>query len=165
MRLRGLSVAQRPTKLASSGAKSIQEIDRLFSAMPEPDRSRKLCPYPSRCLAHPLELTSFGVDGKAVSNDRGGKAALSAERQAFQRHKAICLRDATDEVFRRLHLRPLGADQSEDHHLVVGDVPERCKRAGPIAVVFEEKPRCTDAPENRSGKVKIIDPRPSRSYK
>src|SRR5262249_7359994 len=51
--------------------------------------------------------------------------------------------------FRRLRLRPLGADQSEDHRLVVWDVPQRCKRARPIIVVFEQKPRCTDALENR----------------
>src|SRR5262249_16679490 len=90
---------------------------------------RKLSPYPSCRLAHPFELASFVLDGKVVSNDRRGKAALRAERQAFQRHKAACLRDATNEVFRRLHLRPLGADQSEDHCLVIRDVPQRCERA------------------------------------
>ena len=47
-------------------------------------REEELCPYPSCYLAHPLELTSFVVDGKAVSNDRRGKAALRAERQPFQ---------------------------------------------------------------------------------
>jgi hypothetical protein len=83
------------------------------------DGKRKLCPYPSCYLAHPLELTSFVVDGKAVSNDRRGKAALRAERQPFQRHKAICLHDATNEVFGRFHLHPLGADQSEDHDLII----------------------------------------------
>src|SRR5215475_10247548 len=102
-----------------------------------PDRRKKLSPHPSRSFAHPLELTSFLVDGKAVSKDRRGKAALWAERQAFQRHKAARLRDATDEVFRCLDLRPLGADQSEDHHLVIRDMPERRKRARPIIVVFE----------------------------
>jgi hypothetical protein len=39
----------------------------------------KLSPYPSRSLAHPLELTSFVLDGKVVSNDRRGKAALRAD--------------------------------------------------------------------------------------
>src|SRR5262249_15212407 len=111
---------------------------------------------PSRGFAHRRELTSFVVDGKIVSNNRRGKAALSAERQAFQRHKAARLRDATDEVFRRLHLRPLGADQPEDHHLVIRDMPERCKRARPIVVVFEEKPRCTDALENRPGNRLLV---------
>src|SRR6059058_1618247 len=124
--------------------------------MRELDRRRRLAPYPSRTFAHPLELTSFLVDGKAVSEDRRGKAALSAERQAFQRHEAGCLRDAADEVFRRLHLRPLGADQSEDHHLVVRDVPERCERARPIIVVFEQKPCCSDALENRPGNRLIV---------
>ena len=66
------------------------------------------------------------------------------------------MRDATNEVFRCLRLWPLGADQSEDHRLVVWDVPERCKRARPIVVVFEEKPRCTDAPENRPGNWLIV---------
>src|SRR6516165_8214637 len=108
------------------------------------DGRRKLCPYPSCYLAHSLELTSFVVDGKAVSNDRRGKAALRAERQPFQRHKAVCLHDATNEVFGRFHLPPFGADQSEDHYLIIWDVPERCKRARPIVVVFEEKPRCAD---------------------
>src|SRR6266702_4008633 len=122
----------------------------------EPDRRRKLSPYPSRSLAHRLELTSFVLDGKVVSNDRRGKAALRAERQAFQRHKAVCFRDATNEVFRRLRLWPLGADQSEDHRLVVRDVPEGCKRARPIVVVFEEKSRCTDALENRPGNWLIV---------
>src|SRR5262249_56772241 len=111
----------------------------------------KLSPYPSCGLAHPLELASFVRDGKAISNDRRGKAALRAERQAFQRHKAACFRNATNEVFRRLRLPPLGADRSENHHLVVRDVPQRCKRARPLIVVFEEKPRGTDALENRPG--------------
>src|SRR5262249_58375349 len=61
--------------------------DWFFSEMSEQDRREKLAPYPSRSFAHPLELTSFVVDGKAVANDRRGKAALSAKRQAFQRHK------------------------------------------------------------------------------
>ena len=61
-----------------------------------------------------------------------------------------------DEVFRRLNLWPLGADQSEDHHLVVWNVPERCKRARPIVVVFQEKPRCTDALKNRPGNWLIV---------
>src|SRR5262249_56472291 len=69
---------------------------------------------------------------------------------------AVCLHDATNEVFGRFHLRALGADQSEDHCLIIGDVPERCKRAGPIVVVFEEKPRCADALENRSGDWLIV---------
>src|SRR5215831_9468724 len=116
----------------------------------------KLSPYPSCRLAHPLELASFVLDGKVVSNDRRGKAALRAERQAFQRHKAACFHDATNEVFRRLHLRPLGADQSEDHQLFVWDVPERCKRARPIIVVFEEKPHRTDALEKRPGNWLIV---------
>ena len=59
-------------------------------------------------------------------------------------------------MFRRLHLRLLGADQSEDHRLVVWDVPEGCKRARPIVVVFEEKPRCADALKNRSGNWLIV---------
>src|SRR6266581_2101587 len=122
----------------------------------EPDRRRKLSPYPSRSLAHRLELTSFVLDGKVVSNDRRGKAALRAERQAFQRHKAACFHDATNEIFRRLRLPPLGADQSENHRLVVWDVPQRCKRARPLIVVFEEKPRCTDALENRPGNWLIV---------
>src|SRR5262249_43349305 len=121
-----------------------------------PDRRRKLSPYPSRCFAHPLELTSFVVDGKAVSEERRGKAALSAERQAFQRHKAARLGNATDEVFQRLDLRPLGADQSEHHHLVLRDVPERFERARSIVVVFKEKPRCSDALENRPGNRPVI---------
>jgi len=116
----------------------------------------KLSPYPSCRLAHPLELASFVLDGQVVSNDRRGKAALRAERQAFQRHEAACFRDATNEVFRRLRLRPLGADQSENHRLVVRDVPQRCKRARPLIVVFEEKPRCTDALENRPGNRLIV---------
>src|SRR5262245_40808495 len=128
--------------------------DPFFPEMP--DRTKKLSPYPSRCFAHPLELTSFVVDGKAVSEDRRGKAALRAERQAFQRHKAARLGDATDEVFQRLDLRPLGADQSEDHHLFVRDMSERFERARPIVVVFEEKPRCSDALENRPGDRLII---------
>ena len=101
----------------------------------------KLSPYPSCRLAHPLELASFVLDGQVVSNDRRGKAALRAERQAFQRHEAARFHDATNEVFRRLRLRPLGADQSENHRLVVRDVPQRRKRARPLIVVFEEKPR------------------------
>src|SRR5215831_6487050 len=96
-----------------------------------PERRRKLSPYPSRSFTHSLELTSFLVDGKVVSKDRRGKATLRAERQAFQRHKAARLGDTTDEVFQRLDLRPFGADQSEHHHLVVRDMPERCKRARP----------------------------------
>ena len=35
-------------------------------------------------------------------------------------------------IFQRIggfHLRPLGADQSEDHYLIIWDVPERCERA------------------------------------
>src|SRR5215831_16581791 len=116
----------------------------------------KLSPYPSCGLAHPLELASFVLDGKVVSNDRRGKAALRAERQAFQRHKAACFRNATNEVFRRLRLPPLGADQSEDHRFVVRDVPQRCKRPRSLIVVFEEKPRCTDALENRPGDWLIV---------
>src|SRR5262245_24499921 len=119
-------------------------------------RRAKLSPYPSCRLAHPLELASFVLDGQVVSNDRRGKSALRAERQAFQRHKAARLRDATNEVFRRLHLRPLGADQSEDHRLVIRDVPQRCERARPLIVVFEQKPRCTDALENRPGNRLIV---------
>ena len=38
---------------------------------------------------------------------RRGKAALRAERQPFRGHKAVCLHDATNEIFRGLHLRPL----------------------------------------------------------
>src|SRR6516225_2172146 len=79
---------------------------------------------------------------------------LSASRSSG--HKAVCLHDATNEVFGRFHLRPLGADQSEDHYLIIWDVPEGCKRARPIVVVFEEKPRCTDALENRSGDWLIV---------
>src|SRR5262252_7002128 len=116
----------------------------------------KLSPYPSCSLAHPLELASFVLDGEVVSNDRRGKAALRAERQAFQRHKAACFRNATNEVFQRLRLPPLGADQSENHRLVVWDVPQRCKRARPLIVVFEEKPCCTDALENRPGNRLIV---------
>src|SRR5262252_7095587 len=116
----------------------------------------KLSPYPSCSLAHPLELASFVLDGEVVSNDRRGKAALRAERQAFQRHKAACFRNATNEVFRRLRLPPLGADQSEDHRFVVRDVPQRCKRPRSLIVVFEEKPRCTDALENRPGDWLIV---------
>src|SRR5262249_27918918 len=55
------------------------------------DRRRKLSPYPSRNFAHPLELTFLVIDGKVISSDRRGKAALSAERQSFQGHKAVCL--------------------------------------------------------------------------
>ena len=78
------------------------------------------------------------------------------QRQAFQWHKAVCFGDATNEVFRRLHLRPLGTNQSEDHRLVIRDVPEWCKRARPIIVVFEEKSRCTGALENRPGNWLIV---------
>ena len=53
-------------------------------------------------------------------------------------------------------MRPLGADQSEDHRLVVRDVPEWGKRARPIVVVFEEKPGCTYALENRPGNWLIV---------
>src|SRR5262245_3491126 len=116
----------------------------------------KLSPYSSCRLAHRLDLASFVLNGQVVSNDRRGKAALRAERQAFQRHEAACFRDATNEVFRRLRLRPLGANQSKDHRLVVGDVPQRCKRARALIVVFEEKPRCTDALENRPGNWLIV---------
>jgi len=64
-------------------------VDRFFSEMPEPDRSRKLYRYPSRDLAHPLELKPFVVDGNAVSNDRGAKAALRAARQPFRGTKRL----------------------------------------------------------------------------
>jgi hypothetical protein len=104
-------------------------------------------------IAHPLELTSFVLDGKVVSNDRRGKTALRAERRAFQWHKAVCFRDATNEVFRGLHLRPLGTNQSEDHRLVIRDVPERCKRARPIIVVFEEKSTPEVREGGRSGRI------------
>jgi hypothetical protein len=66
------------------------------------------------------------------------------------------LRDATDEVFRRFHLQPFGTDQSEDHYLIIWDVSERFKRARPIVIVFEEKPGCTGALENRPGDWLIV---------
>jgi hypothetical protein len=47
--------------------------------------------YPSRCLAHPLELASLVVDGKAVSKDRRGKAALRAMRRKIERATSISL--------------------------------------------------------------------------
>jgi hypothetical protein len=45
--------------------------------------TRRLTPNPPCSLAHPLELTSFILDGKMVSSDRRGETALRAERQAF----------------------------------------------------------------------------------
>jgi hypothetical protein len=60
-------------------------VDMPQLLAPAGRRRRKLSPYPSRSFAHPLKLTSFVLDGEVVSNDRRGKAALRAERQAFHR--------------------------------------------------------------------------------
>ena len=58
---------------------------------------------PARSTAHPLELTSFVLDGKVVSNDRRGKAAVCTENSDSD----VLVVQPTDKRMRRNASGPL----------------------------------------------------------
>jgi hypothetical protein len=76
---------------------------------------------------------------------------LRTERQALQRHDARRLGDAPLELAGRFEPALLGAHEPEHDRPVVGDVPQRLERAGPLVVVLEKETIEARAPEDLRG--------------
>src|SRR5947209_20399452 len=85
-------------------------------------RSARLAvaPYLARDVDAELELRLLLLDGEVVAVMRAGEAALRRQAHVLEGHVLRCFVDAALEMILRFERRQLGADQAEDHLLVLG---------------------------------------------
>src|SRR5690349_2086427 len=86
-----------------------------------------------------LELAPLIILGELVAADRRGEAALRRQRQPLQRDIFRRLIDPALQRVLALQRRLLAGDETEDGHLVAGQMAQRLEAAGTVGVVFEEE--------------------------
>jgi len=94
-----------------------------------------------------LQLGPLFVFGKKIAFHGGGKAALRAERQIFQRYVDGGLLYAANQYVTFFQLRTLGTDKPQNYRLALGNKPQRSKRAGAFVVISQQGVVGIDAAE------------------